>query len=224
MLVVLVERLNAWSWSSIYFDPGIQNPNVDLNQMIPTLNVCFEIMYKYEMLDNIKSHSVVVARVAHLIAKGLMDAGIDISVEKVMAGALLHDIGKTPSLRSGGDHCEIGRQICLQNHLDEIADIVGEHVTLKDYSISGTYSEKGIVYYADKRVNHDSIVSLQERLAYIILRYGRNQEGLCRQIRKNFEFCKLVEKRLFSKLDFSPEALPELLENTSDSLELDQVD
>jgi len=172
------------------------------------------------MLDNIKSHSVVVAKVAHLIARGLLDAGIDVSIEKVVAGALLHDIGKTPSLRSGGDHSEIGRQICLQNHFDGVADIVGEHVIFTDDGLNQIYSEKEIVYYADKRVNHDHIVSLQERLAYILLRYGRNQEDLCRKIRKNFEFCKLVEKRLFKKLDFDPEVLSELIDNTSDSFEM----
>ena len=71
------------------------------------------------MLENIKAHSIVVAKVAHLIARGLLDAGLDISLEKTTAGALLHDIGKTASLNSDENHAEIGQQICLQNHLDE---------------------------------------------------------------------------------------------------------
>lgn len=170
-------------------------------------------MDKYRMLENIKAHSLVVTKVAHLITVGLRDAGLDISIEKVVAGALLHDIGKTASLGTGQDHSEIGRQICLGNHLDEIAVIVGEHVRLKNYNLNGDYSEKEIVFYADKRVNHDRIVSLEDRLTYILERYGKKQEGICRAVRMNFELCKKVEKKLFLKLNFSPESLADLAEH-----------
>ena len=170
-------------------------------------------MEKYQMLHNIKAHSLVVANVAHLLARSLLNAGIMISLEKVIAGALLHDIGKTPSLKSGNDHSEIGRQICLDNNLEEIADIVGEHVRLKNYDLNGSYSEKEIVFYSDKRVNHDGIVSLEDRLAYILERYGRDNEERCRAIKTNFERCREVEKKLFGKLNFSADRLAELAGN-----------
>ena len=165
------------------------------------------------MLENIKAHSRVVAKLARLIARGLQDAGVLISVEKATAGALMHDIGKTASLKTGQDHSEIGRQICLRNHMDEIAGIVGEHVRLKNYSLTEDYSEKEIVFYADKRVNHDRVVSLDERLEYILGRYGRNHEELCTRIKKNFDLCREVEEKLFTKLDFGPEALSKLVKN-----------
>jgi hypothetical protein len=62
-------------------------------------------------------------------------------------------------------------------------------------------------------VNHDKIVSLKERLAYLIERYGGNQEGLEDAIRINFDLCKAVEKKLFTRLDFGPESLASLAEN-----------
>jgi len=184
----------------------------ELLQMIPSIETCFLLMEKYGMLENIKAHSVVVAKIARLIAKGIEQAGVDISIEKATAAALMHDIGKTASLKYGGDHTEIGRQICLRNHFEEIADIVREHVIFKDYELDGDYSEKEIVYYADKRVNHDRIVSLDERLAYILERYGNNQQDLCRRIKKNFKLCAKVEKKLFTKLNFRPESLSRLVE------------
>lgn len=184
----------------------------ELLQMIPSIETCFLLMEKYGMLENIKAHSVVVAKIARLIAKGLEQAGVDISIEKTTAAALMHDIGKTASLKYGGDHTEIGRQICLRNHFEEIADIVREHVIFKDYELDGDYSEKEIVYYADKRVNHDRIVSLDERLAYILERYGNNQQDLCRRIKKNFKLCAKVERKLFTKLNFRPESLYSLVE------------
>jgi uncharacterized protein len=175
--------------------------------VIPSVEYCFFLMDKYQMLDHIKAHSVVVARVAHLLTRRLCDAGLNLSVEKTTTAALMHDIGKTPALKSGEDHSEIGRQICLKNRLEEIAHIVGEHVRLIDYRLDDDFCEKEIVFYADKRVNHDRIVSLKERLTYIMERYGKGREPLSQRIRKNFKLCELVEEKLFSRLDFAPEAL-----------------
>jgi len=101
--------------------------------MIPTVEQCFEYMEKYEMLENIRAHSIVVEKVANLIARALRDVGVDVVIKKITAGALLHDIGKTLSLKTGGDHAAKGEEICYENQLDEIADIVGEHVRFKSY-------------------------------------------------------------------------------------------
>ncbi len=173
--------------------------------MIPSVDNCFQLMSVYGMLDNIKGHSVTVAKVARIISRKLIESGFAVSFEKVTAGALMHDIGKTASLKSGGDHSEIGRRICLENNLDEIAEIVGEHVILKNYNGSDDFSEKLIVYYSDKRVNHDKIVNLDQRLKYILGRYGRNDERICRAITDNFAKCRKIEKRIFSRLPFGPE-------------------
>ncbi|MCP4575593.1 MAG: HD domain-containing protein [Deltaproteobacteria bacterium] len=178
--------------------------------MIPSIKECYCYMDKYHMLAHIKAHSVVVARVARMIARGLREVNPDISVSKTTAGALLHDIGKTPSLDSGRDHAEIGKQICIENSLDEIAPIVGEHIKLKKCRLNGADSEKEVVFYADKRVNHDRIVTLKEREDYILKRYGRNQEDLCRRIKSNFKLCGQVEEKLFRKLKFSPESFLEM--------------
>jgi len=157
-------------------------------------------MDQYEMLEHIKAHSLMVAKVAHFLARTLLNAGIVISVKKTTIGALMHDIGKSPSLKSGQDHSELGRQICIENNLHEIADIVAEHVRLKNYDLNVGLSEKEIVFYADKRVNHDMIVDLDDRLAYILKRYGRNHKELHRAIKANFDLCKKVETKLFSRL------------------------
>lgn len=167
-------------------------------------------MEEYGMLENIKAHSIIVEKVAALIARELQNNGSAVSLERVTAGALMHDIGKTLCLNSSGDHAAMGREICLQNNLQEIADIVGEHVRLKNYGPSSPLGEIEIVYYADKRVNHDAIVGLDERLAYLIERYGRNEEYICNRIRGNFDQCRALEKRLFTKLPFSPEDVIDL--------------
>ena len=143
---------------------------------IPGVNVCLDLMEQYDMLPNIKDHSIVVAGVAGIITNGLIAAGHTLSLETVIAAALLHDIGKTACLDNDDDHAARGFEICLAHDLEIIADIVAEHVILKNYAPAHGFAEKEIVYYADKRVNHDQVVSLEQRLAYILERYGMNNE------------------------------------------------
>jgi putative nucleotidyltransferase with HDIG domain len=166
-------------------------------------------MDTYGMLHHIRNHSIIVTGAARIIGQGLRFAGIPVSVKLITAAALMHDIGKTVSLQSGQDHTEVGRQICLENDMAEIADLVAQHVRLAHFRLNGRYSETEVVYYADKRVNHDCIVSLGDRLDYILQRYGQNRDGLRQRIRENFELCKQVESKLFRKLDFGPKSLAE---------------
>jgi len=169
-------------------------------------------MDQYRMLDNVREHSIAVAEIVRAISHGLLTSGVQISVDKAVAGALLHDIAKTQCLQTGGDHAALGRQICLQHHLDEIADIVAEHIWLKSYSLDGVYYEKEIVYYGDKRVLHTSVVSLDERMHDIIDRYGRNDSRLTQLVRMNFNVCQGIEKKLFKRLNFGPEQLADMVQ------------
>ena len=178
---------------------------------IPGVKECLDLMEKHHMLPNIKDHSILVARVAEIITNGLIAAGHDLLPEMVIAGALLHDIGKTSCLNNDDDHAAKGLEICLAHKLDTIGDIVAEHVILKNYEPENGLAEKEIVYYADKRVNHAQVVSLEERLAYILERYGMNNEVRCRAIKRNYTLCQNLEKRMFSFLTFEPSDIKDLL-------------
>ena len=178
---------------------------------IPTIEECFSLMEQHCMLPNIKDHSIMVARVAQIITAGLIKTGHRLSLDKVIAGALLHDIGKTACLENDDDHAARGYEICLAHNLESIADIVAEHVILRNYGMANGVSEKEIVYYADKRVNHDQVVSLQDRLAYILDRYGLNNQKRCLAIKKNYALCQGLEKNMFAKLPFAPADIANLL-------------
>lgn len=159
------------------------------------------------MLDNIKEHSLKVEQVACILARALKNTGIDISLEKVTAGALMHDIGKTICLGSDENHAVKGKEICLENNFHEIAGIVEEHIRLKSYKPDSEITEKEIIYYADKRVNHNEVVTLEKRLEYLLERYAKDEEALSMKIRENFIECRKVEKKIFSNLSFSPDDL-----------------
>ncbi|MBA3003497.1 MAG: HD domain-containing protein [Desulfurivibrio sp.] len=162
------------------------------------------------MLPNIREHSVMVGRVASLIGRGLARGGRNLSQELIVSGALLHDIAKTVSLETDLRHDELGRDICLRHGFVELADIVAEHVVLKN-GVPVRCMEKEVVYYADKRVLHDEVVGLDARLDYIIQRYGNEDTALHARIRQNFAQAHAIEERLFAGLDFSPEELGERL-------------
>ena len=180
--------------------------------MIPTISQCFSIMEEYKMFNNIKNHSIMVARVSYFLVRKLAEKGKYLSCELAVSGALLHDIAKTKSIKEGGNHSVMGRDICLSYDMPEVSEIVMSHVLL-NIDPQGDISEKHIVYYADKRVLHDQVVNLDERLVYLIERYGKGIAAQEESIRVNFEVCKIVEKNLFRSLTFTPEDIVKLMED-----------
>jgi uncharacterized protein len=177
--------------------------------VIPSREECRQLMEEYQMLDNIKAHSIVVARISEFLAVNLVDKGFDISVDLIISAALLHDIGKTLCINNNGDHALKGKEICLKHGYHEIAGIVEEHVILQQAFPDQVISATEIVYYSDKRVNHDQIVSLGDRLDYILEVYGLSQDNRIKAIKKNFEHCCLIEEEIFSHLDCLPANLAE---------------
>ncbi len=179
---------------------------------IPNRDQCLQLMVKYAMLDNIRAHSLTVALVAEQLYELLASSvSTELLPDKALitAGALLHDIAKTKCLGEDCRHAEVGAHICFEEGLPEIAEIVSEHVILSDPDLSrweeGRFFAKEIVYYADKRVKHDQIVPLTERLDYIIDRYGAGDEYVIRRIRENFTTCQNLEKAIFYPSGISPD-------------------
>jgi len=159
------------------------------------------------MYPNIKRHSIAVTKVAFFLANRLNFPNQLISLEKVVKGALLHDIAKSRCITTGEDHCKLGREICEKHGLYEIADIVEEHVRLKEAPKNGLINEKHIVCYADKRVMHSKIVTLEERLEDIIRRYAQGRPDAQERILKNFEMAKDLERLIFEKIGIEPDLL-----------------
>ena len=169
----------------------------------PSIATCLHMMEEHSMLDNIRGHSLVVARVAERIWRRLdSHPGLPPlpSKKMIIAGALLHDIAKTQCLAQGCDHAKVGAAICMADGYPEIADIVREHVRLFDFAVNryskGQFLAKELIFYADKRVVHTNIASLDQRLEYILEKYGDNTPVRHELIRKNFNQCRELERWL----------------------------
>ncbi len=189
---------------------------------VPGVAECAALMEQYEMLDNIRHHSLVVARLADQIVEELnKNKQLEIVADRnlVIAGGLLHDIAKTPCLDGSCNHAFEGADICRAHGYHKVAAIVEEHVILRLHEparyTKGIFSAEEIVYYADKRVLHDKIVSLDQRLEYILEHYGKNDQQRHTLIQANFSRCVELEFFLFQWFDLTPEKLGDFSGNIS---------
>jgi len=164
-------------------------------------------MHAMEMLDNIVVHSLQVCRVALFLSDSLE---ADLNRDLVQAAALLHDITKTRGILTQENHAETGKEFIIDLGYSEVGDIVGQHVLLDEYSASDAPTEAEVVNYADKRVVHDRVTTLAQRIEYIMGRYGTKPE------RREYiyllgEKTKDLEDHLFGFCPFSPGEMEPLL-------------
>jgi putative nucleotidyltransferase with HDIG domain len=132
------------------------------------------------------------------VALGIVDnlmADVVIHRDLVAAAALLHDITKTRSLETRERHDESGAELLRELGFDRVAEVVASHVFFRGYNPSGPLEEREIVYYADKRVMHDTIVTVDERVRDLVNRYGRTPEHVER-ILENGSFILEMEQKI----------------------------
>jgi uncharacterized protein len=178
-------------------------------------------MCAMDMLPNIVAHSLQVCRIAAYLAESLEKRGIMINHELVRASALLHDITKTRSLTTGETHAHTGAELVDKMGYPEVAYIISHHVILDENFVSDQPTEVEVVNYSDKRVLHDRIVSLRERMDYIIVRYAKNP-GDRERIMASWLRVSDLEKKLFHFLPFSPEDLNIRLESNHVATAIDE--
>jgi len=132
---------------------------------LPSQQHCYDLWDKYEMPENIREHSRQVTKVADAVARHLKAQGIPVNLELVNRGALLHDIAKIIGVKNPGQHhhAQLGFDLLSAQGIDQnLAHIVGNHL------------EEQIVNYADKRVKHQQIVSLGDRINDLKERYPKS--------------------------------------------------
>lgn len=169
-----------------------------------TREQAFKMIEEHKVPQNIIEHSLAVNKIAMYLAKKLKEAGIEVDEKLVDVASLLHDIDK---IETRDDHVRHGEKSheMLKNISPEVANVVRKH-NLGNI-IKGelkTWEEK-IVFYADKRVNANKIVSLEERYKYLKKRYGSISKEAMDFIEKTAPLVKALEKEIFSKIKGKPE-------------------
>lgn len=177
--------------------------------MIPNLEEIYSILEKEKVPHHIILHSEKVAIISLFLGYFLKQKGIVLDLSLLIAGALLHDVKKYQTLIYGGNHAVEGYYFLKDLGYERIGKIVLSHIYYKPSHPLASITEEEIVYYADKRVKHEEIVSLKERFKDLKIRYGQNFKAWMR-INHLEELTKLIERRIFKRLPFGPEKILEL--------------
>lgn len=179
---------------------------------IPSKKECFALIHQMKMPEHIINHSVQVTRVALFLTDKLIRVNKNaLNRDLILSSALLHDITKPRSFKTGENHAQTGGQLLRELDYPEVGDIIAQHVRLRIYNGFDRFPDEAeIVNYSDKRVLHDKIVSFSERMEYILERYGKipeHHEKITRIWNKSVE----VEKKIFSYLPFAPDNLGDMI-------------
>lgn len=156
---------------------------------LPSKQQCHVLWDKYKMPEHIRRHTLQVTKVGDVIARHIQHQGIEVDLELVNRAGLLHDISKIIAIKNSTDrhHGAVGEELLNQEGIDpKLAQIVahhGMHHFNKDLSI-----EAKIVNYADKRVKHDEIVSFDDRIADLKVRYNHDNDTMDLIAPKFYEF------------------------------------
>src|SRR3989338_9183253 len=155
---------------------------------IPTKEECVELLRRNNVPDNIIAHTTKVCEFSLKVCDVLEKRGIQVNKELVAAAALLHDIKKLEP----GEHEIEGAKYIESLGYPKVGVLIKKHGLKHSFDkefIPATWEEK-IIFYSDKRVKNDKVVSIDERFEYIKQTYKRED------VEKEIKFTKEIEKEL----------------------------
>lgn len=133
---------------------------------IPDDAECLSLLGAFRAGPEITAHCLAVADVAWRLTLALNDLGAGLDAPLVRAAALLHDLAK-----GRPDHAREGARILEGLGLPRVAAAMASHPDLLVPN-DAPLSETELVYLADKLVQGDRIVSLEERFSTKLARSG----------------------------------------------------
>jgi|TARA_B100001971_G_scaffold187336_1_gene187969 putative nucleotidyltransferase with HDIG domain len=154
--------------------------------LIPSKEECLDILNKNKTPSNVIGHCKTVCKVAEEIADRLIKKGININKNLVIAAALLHDVE-----REKDNHIIAGAKLLKSIGFPEVSEVARKHslYEIEKEKNQPIRIEEKILFYADKRVRGNRIVSLEERFKDLEKRYNID-------LTKKLEFVKKIEEEL----------------------------
>ncbi len=142
---------------------------------LPNREQAIQILKQQNCPPQVINHCLAVTSLALEIAAKLQKRGIQIDSALVEAGAILHDLGRAKSHEV--NHGLVGAQMAESLGLSQaIVDIIKRHVGAgiteaeaawlkwpRDNYVPTTLEEK-VVCYADKRIDHDKVTSIEDEI------------------------------------------------------------
>jgi uncharacterized protein len=174
-----------------------------MNKSIPDTARCHELMERYQMPQHIREHCTVVCQASLALAKELNANGETLALDEIEAASLLHDITKSNSIHTRENHAKTAAHLLHALGYVRIAVIVNAHVSALPIDAHGRITEEEVVNYADKRVQHTALVSLDQRFADLMSRYGRDEKSANYILQLKAQ-TRTIEDKIFSRLHLFP--------------------
>ncbi|EGO65640.1 DVU_1551 family NTP transferase [Acetonema longum] len=179
----LLARYEAWAEEAEVQDGGIAadlDTGEDYENICrlfarreaPALAECEAILRKRAAPEPVVRHSRLVSAVAWRLADSLNQAGLGLNLELVAAAGLLHDLAKGKP-----DHARYGANILRRLGYPKVAAIVAVHGDIA-FEEESPLDEAAVVYLADKLVQGDRIVSVDERFRPSLQRFAADEAVL----------------------------------------------
>ncbi len=167
---------------------------------VPDAQACVALWDKYDMPVHIRAHSELVAHVAVWLGVRALEHGIAVSIPEIRATALLHDLAKPYTIHHGGNHGHLGGAWVLEETGNPIiAHGVLHHIHWPwEINVRRHFLALAVIY-ADKRVQHDTLVTVRQRFEDLILRYG-NTPYIIERIRQSEQQGYDIEQALENEL------------------------
>ncbi len=163
---------------------------------VPGIGECESMLAEYPMPENIMGHTATVRRVANYLAKKISKKK-KIDLDAVDKAALMHDFLKWHCIENKCRHAQEAAKVLEGKGYKEFGEIIRLHGLEEVTGFNGkTPIETKVVWYADKRVTHDKVSTLEERYAYIEQHYGSQSEKKMREIKSTIERASKLEEEL----------------------------
>lgn len=171
--------------------PGLLRGN-----LLPDMAECTSLWDTYDIPANIRKHSQVVARCAYILGCRLREKGASVDVILTHRGGLLHDLDKLMTLHLINGHGETSAQILIERGYRALGEIARRHVmgNILLGEIAPSTWEEILVYYTDKIVEGDQVVSFDERLHALISRYPEYRSTMMRCVPAIRKMEKIIEE------------------------------
>lgn len=174
-----------------------------MNEQLPTRQIALKLLSKSRCSRRVIEHCKTVASLAVQIAKACKEKGLNVDVQLVEIGALLHDIGR--SRTHTVDHVVVGAEIARTLGLpSSVVSIIERHAgggidideakrlgwPIKSY-LPQTMEEK-IVCYADKLIDGERRVRIERTIRKLSKELGKAHPSLGRVEKLREEFSSLI--------------------------------
>lgn len=172
---------------------------------VPSRPACLGLLADRGVPPHIIEHSRIVASLAGALGADLVShGGLSLDLPLLEAAALLHDIAKADTIgRPLADHAREGGTFLRSLGYPVVASIMEQHIYVTEDDCRLALAEGQVLCYADKRVLHDKVVSLDARYDDLVSRYGTT-DRLAAIIEGNRSLALSLERKIFSLLPYPP--------------------